>query len=92
MEKPTIWVLPRSGTNRTVQSQKQGLDLSRILRDCNIRVAKTKALISFAVIAKLVCAFVFANANYWFSHAKAQILINQYPSYLFSLSGQIIIF
>ena len=29
-------------------------------RDCTIRVAKTKALISFAVTAKLVCAFVFA--------------------------------
>ena len=29
-------------------------------RDCTIRVAKTKALISFAVTAKLICAFVFA--------------------------------
>ena len=30
---------------------------------------KTKALISFAVTAKLICAFVFANADCWFSHA-----------------------
>ena len=36
-------------------------------------VAKTKAMISFAVTAKLICAFVFAYANCWFSHAVAQI-------------------
>ena len=29
----------------------------------NIRVAKTKVLISFVVTAKLVCAFIFAYAN-----------------------------
>ena len=29
-------------------------------RNCTIRVAKTKALISFAVTAKLICVFVFA--------------------------------
>ena len=29
-------------------------------RDCTIRVAKTKVLISFAVTAKLICVFVFA--------------------------------
>ena len=29
-------------------------------RDCTIRVAKIKALISFAVTAKLICVFVFA--------------------------------
>ena len=32
-------------------------------RNCTIRVAKTKALISFVVTAKLICAFVFAYAN-----------------------------
>ena len=31
--------------------------------DCTIRIAKTKALISFAVTAKLICVFVFAYAN-----------------------------
>ena len=40
-----------------------------------IRVAKTKALISFAVTAKLICAFVFAYADCWFSHGAAHILI-----------------
>ena len=36
-------------------------------RDCTICVAKTKALISFAVTAKLVCPFVFAYLDCWFS-------------------------
>ena len=41
--------------------------------DCTIPVAKTKALISFAVTAKLICVFVFANAKSLFSHDMAQI-------------------
>ena len=41
------------------------------MRDCTIHLTKTKALISFAVTAKLVCAFVFAYADCWFSHAMA---------------------
>ena len=36
-------------------------------------VAKTKALISFAVTAKLICVFVFAYAKSWFSHDAAHI-------------------
>ena len=31
-------------------------------------MVKTKALISFAVTAKLICAFVFAEVKIWFSH------------------------
>ena len=42
-------------------------------------MAKTKALISCAVTAQLICVFVFAYANCWFSHAKAQI---QYYSWV----------
>ena len=38
------------------------------MRNCTIQVAKTRALISFAVTAKLICAFVFAYADCWFSH------------------------
>ena len=37
-------------------------------------MAKTKALISFAVTAKLICAFGFAYADCWFSHEVAHIL------------------
>ena len=36
-----------------------------------MRVAKTKVLISFAVTAKLICVFVFAYADCWFSHGAA---------------------
>ena len=36
---------------------------------------KTKALISFAVTAKLICVFVFAYAKRWFSHNAAHIII-----------------
>ena len=37
-------------------------------------MAKTMELIRLAVTAKLICAFVFANADCWFSHAAAQML------------------
>ena len=43
-------------------------------RCCTIQVAKTKALISFAVTAKLICVFIFAYAKRWFSHDAAQII------------------
>ena len=42
--------------------------------DCTIQVAKTKALISFAVTAKLICVFVFAYAKCWFSHDAAHLI------------------
>ena len=38
-------------------------------RDCTILVAKTKALISCAVTAQMICAFVLAYADCWFSDA-----------------------
>ena len=39
--------------------------------DCTLRVAKTKAPISFAVTAKLICVFVFAYAKSRFSNDAA---------------------
>ena len=39
-------------------------------------VAKTKALISFAVTAKLICVFVFAYAKSRFSQDLAHIIAN----------------
>ena len=39
--------------------------------NCTIRVAKRKAQISIAITAKLICAFVFAYADCWISHAMA---------------------
>ena len=38
----------------------------RKYRNCTIRVSKTKA--------KLICAFVFAYADCWFSHAAAHLV------------------
>ena len=40
-------------------------------RHCTILVAKIKAMISFAVSAKLICAFVFAPAKIRFSRDAA---------------------
>ena len=39
-----------------------------------MRIAKTKALISFAVTAKLICVFVFTYAKIRFSHDVAQVM------------------
>ena len=41
--------------------------------NCAIYVVKTKALISCAVTAQLICAFVFSYAEITFSHDAAQI-------------------
>ena len=75
MRKPAIWVPTRSDKNQAVQSQKKARSLKFQFmkkRNFTIRVPKTKALISFAVTAKLICAFVFTYADCWFSHAAAQ--------------------
>ena len=50
------------------------LEISDLERDCTIYVAKTKALISFAVTEKLICVFVFAYAKSRFSHDVTQIV------------------
>ena len=47
-----------------------------------MRIAKTKALISFAVTAKLICVFVFAYAKSRFSHDEAH-LTREYPQLMF---------
>ena len=72
-----MWFPTMSDTNRAVQSQKQARSLKFWIykvEDCTIHVAKTKALISFSVTAKLICAFVFAYADCWFSHVAAHFL------------------
>ena len=66
VRKPTIWVPTRSDTNRAVQSQKMARSLKFwIFKDeeglyylCSEN--KGADQISFAVTAKLICAFVFA--------------------------------
>ena len=48
-------------------------------RNCTIHVTKTKALISFAVTAKLICAFVFRICN--------NPVFSRRGSYVFQLCG-----
>ena len=62
----------RSETNRPVQPETGNFGF-RKKRHCTIRLAKTKALNSFAVTTKLICAFVFAYAVCWFSYDAAHI-------------------
>ena len=59
---------------------------------CTIRVAKTKALISFAVTAKLICVFVFAYAKIRFSHDAAHLTLGKLSSldYLQTHSGEVV--
>ena len=37
--------------------------------------SENKGVISFAVTAKLICVFVFAYADCWFSHEAAHIFL-----------------
>ena len=58
----------RTGQTQTgLYSHRRRLEASNFgykrKRECTISVAKTKAQISFAVTAKLICTFVFAYAN-----------------------------
>ena len=73
--EPMREVANDSGSDQVrYKPQKQARSLKfqfKKKRDCTIYVTKTKGLISFAVTAKLVCTFVFAYANCWFSHAVA---------------------
>ena len=41
-------------------------------------MAKTKALISFAVTAKLICAFVLAYAKSQFSHNELKYVVTKF--------------
>ena len=55
-------------------------------------VAKTKALISFAVTAKLICVFVFAYAKSRFSHDEAHMmrLYNKVCQHLFNFHSHLV--
>ena len=69
MRKPVFGV-----SDQVPHKQKKARDLKfgfRKKRDCTIRVAKTEALISLAVTAKLICILVFSYAKIRFSHDAA---------------------
>ena len=75
--KPTMWFPNRSNTNRPVQVQKQARSLKFWIykvEELYYPCSENKgADISFAVTAKLICVFVFAYADCWFSHEAAQL-------------------
>ena len=80
-EKQTLWFLTWSDTNQAVQLQK----MARGLKFLNLKVeklyylwSKKKALISFAVTAKLISVFAFAYAKCLFSYDEAQFSIALY--------------
>ena len=76
-QKTGLWVFRPGLTQTGLYSHRRWLEagnfVSRKKRNCTIRVAKTKALISFAVTAKLICTIVFAYADCSFSQAAAHI-------------------
>ena len=74
MRKPTIWVSDQVRHKPACTVTEDGWRLEILDLESRGIVAKTKALISFAVTAKLICAFVFAYADCWFSHVAAQII------------------
>ena len=59
----------------TFSKESENLEILSISRGgiVLLSVAEIKALISFAVTAKLICVFVFAYAKIQFSHDAAQI-------------------
>ena len=60
------WFMSRSDSNQLYSHRRRlaaGNFGFKKNRNCTIRVAKTKALISIAVTAKLICTFVFAYAK-----------------------------
>ena len=75
---------------QTTEDNKR-LELSKFMkkRDCTIYVAKTKALISCAVTAQLICAFVFACAKSRFPHDAVHefiVSVLPFPLMIFKLS------
>ena len=64
MRKPVFGVFDlvphKPGCTTIEDGERLEISAFRKKRDCTIHVAKTKALISFAVTAKLICVFVFA--------------------------------
>ena len=68
-----MWFPTRSDISRPVQSQKQARSLKYFGFKKKRDSTTSKALISFAVTAKLICAFVLAYADCWFSQEAAHL-------------------
>ena len=79
--KPLRGFRPGSDTNLGVWPQEMARSLKYWKqRDCSIYVAKMNVLISCAVTAQLILAFVFAYAKSRFSHGRAPICFDIFSS------------
>ena len=82
IRKPTILGFRPCLTQTDLYSHRSRLEALNCgfmkKRDCTIRVAKTKMLISCTVTAQLLCIFVFAYAYCWFSHEAAHFILSQH--------------
>ena len=79
MRKPTFWSPTWSDTNQAVQPQKLARGLKFRIKEVDglyYPCSENKALISFAITAKLICVFVFAYAKSRFSHDAAQLKLS----------------
>ena len=73
--KPAMWFSKGSDANQTVQSQKQARGLKFRMEVYYLPSENKGARISLTVTAKLICVFVFAYADCWFSHEESQLCI-----------------
>ena len=74
MGKPTVWFPNRSDTNRPVQAQKRARSLKfriQVEEELYYPSSENKGADQLRVTAKLICVFVFAYADCWFSHEAA---------------------
>ena len=66
-----MWFPNRSDTNRPVQAQKRSLKVEEELYYPSSENKDADQL--RGVTAKLICVFVFAYADFWFSHRAAHM-------------------
>ena len=80
----------RSDSNRPVQPQKMTRSLKFRYEEwglCN-PCCKTKALISCAITAQLICAFVFTLAKLWFSYDVAHMQLSKLKMAVFLINNK----
>ena len=76
MGKPTLWFQTWSGTNQAAQQpQKTARGLKFRIKKVEelYCVAKSMAQISLGNTLQLICVFVFAYAQCWFTHDAAHV-------------------
>ena len=64
-----------SRTSAYVGAIRYGVSTPLEEEDCTICVAKTKTLTSCAFTAQLICVFVFAHADCWFSYGGSNTVL-----------------